>query len=144
VLIRYALVVVVIFVIVAVNHADWDPIFPHGVGGLRASVRAFVWVVQYGLEKHFWRGKYLLPKYLPRFFALKVLGLLFRPAPSPSVPQGPPQVLEGARAIPSPLFWADGLTRADELEAYQATGFNTVVVRLFWQPSPDGSLNPET
>ena len=24
-----------------------------------------------------------------------------------------------------------------------ATGLNTIVVRLFWQPSPDGSLNPE-
>ena len=43
----------------------------------------------------------------------------------------------------APLFWADGITRADELEAYAASGLNTVVVRLFWQPSPDGSLDPD-
>jgi len=48
-----------------------------------------------------------------------------------------------AQKAAEPLFWADGITRADELEAYSATGLNTVVVRLFWQPSPDGSLNPD-
>ncbi len=39
-----------------------------------------------------------------------------------------------------PIFWADGITQASQLEAYAATGFNTVVIRLFWQPSPDGAI----
>ena len=42
-----------------------------------------------------------------------------------------------------PLFWANGITRADELGAYQSVGLNTVVVRLEWRPSPDGLLDTE-
>lgn len=40
----------------------------------------------------------------------------------------------------SPLFWADGITQIDQLADYKAAGFNTVVVRLFWQPTEDGSI----
>lgn len=39
-----------------------------------------------------------------------------------------------------PIFWADGITQTSQLEAYARTGFNTVVIRLFWQPSADGSI----
>ena len=39
-----------------------------------------------------------------------------------------------------PLFWADGITRLDHLPAYARTGFNTVVVHLFWAPTEDGSI----
>ena len=43
----------------------------------------------------------------------------------------------------TPLFWANGITRIDELEEYKRIGLNTVVVRLGWRPSPDGALIPE-
>lgn len=43
----------------------------------------------------------------------------------------------------TPLFWANGITRIDELEEYKRVGLNTVVVRLGWRPSPDGALVPE-
>lgn len=39
-----------------------------------------------------------------------------------------------------PIFWADGITQTSQLKAYAETGFNTVVIRLFWQPSPDGAI----
>lgn len=41
-----------------------------------------------------------------------------------------------------PLFWAEGITQTADLDAYARTGFNTVVVRLGWRPTPDGSLTP--
>ncbi|MBW3638143.1 MAG: hypothetical protein KY445_16990, partial [Armatimonadetes bacterium] len=41
----------------------------------------------------------------------------------------------------SPLFWADGITRAGELDAYKAQGFNVVVVRLSWRASPNGEIS---
>lgn len=64
-------------------------------------------------------------------------------APAQAPAQIPAGAASAAQNIPAPLFWADGITRADELDAYAATGLNTIVVRLFWQPSPDGSLNPD-
>lgn len=42
-----------------------------------------------------------------------------------------------------PLFWSDGITRISDLDAYAKSGFNTVVVRLFWAPSENGSLVPQ-
>ncbi len=41
---------------------------------------------------------------------------------------------------PAPLFWAEGITRVDQLDDYASVGFNTVVIRLFWQPTADGSI----
>ncbi|MBV9866642.1 MAG: hypothetical protein JO316_14905 [Abitibacteriaceae bacterium] len=41
-----------------------------------------------------------------------------------------------------PLFWAQGITQVADLDSYAHTGFNTVVVRLSWRPTPDGSLVP--
>jgi len=41
-----------------------------------------------------------------------------------------------------PIFWADGIFQIDDLPAYHAMGLNTVVVRLTWSPSPDGSITP--
>ncbi|HVF10982.1 MAG TPA: hypothetical protein VNA16_09280 [Abditibacteriaceae bacterium] len=43
----------------------------------------------------------------------------------------------------TPLFWADGVTQTAQLEAYASTGLNTVVVRLSWRLSQNGSLAPE-
>ncbi|MDF2440560.1 MAG: hypothetical protein JWN98_1544 [Abditibacteriota bacterium] len=43
----------------------------------------------------------------------------------------------------TPLFWANGITRIDELDEYKSVGLNTVIVRLGWRPSPDGALVPE-
>jgi len=40
----------------------------------------------------------------------------------------------------TPLFWADGILRVEHLPLYKQAGFNTVVVRLFWQPTQDGSI----
>jgi hypothetical protein len=40
----------------------------------------------------------------------------------------------------APVFWADGITRVDQLDDYASVGFNTIVIRLFWQPTPDGSI----
>ena len=40
----------------------------------------------------------------------------------------------------TPLFWADGIMRSDQLELYARAGFNTVIVRLFWAPTEDGSI----
>jgi hypothetical protein len=40
----------------------------------------------------------------------------------------------------TPLFWAEGIMRADQLDDYTRVGFNTVVIRLFWQPTQDGSI----
>jgi hypothetical protein len=42
-----------------------------------------------------------------------------------------------------PLFWADGMTQVADLDAYVQTGLNTVVVRLTWRPTPDGSITME-
>lgn len=42
-----------------------------------------------------------------------------------------------------PLFWCDGITKISDLDAYAKSGFNTVVVRLFWTPTKDGSLVPQ-
>ena len=56
------------------------------------------------------------------------------PLPSPNLQR------LNARA---PFFWAEGITRADELEAYQRAGMNTVVVRLIWRPSDDGAINTD-
>jgi hypothetical protein len=42
-----------------------------------------------------------------------------------------------------PLFWCDGITRISDLDEYAKSGFNTVVVRLFWAPTKDGSLLPQ-
>lgn len=42
---------------------------------------------------------------------------------------------------PAPLFWADGITQYADFPAYQKAGFNAVVVRLYWEPSPDGALS---
>ena len=43
-----------------------------------------------------------------------------------------------ARALSgAPLFWAEGITSADDLAAYKSIGFNAVVVRLTWNPDPD-------
>ena len=39
-----------------------------------------------------------------------------------------------------PLLWADGIARVADLDAYKATGFNVVVVRLGWRPTDDGAL----
>lgn len=44
-------------------------------------------------------------------------------------------------AARAPFFWAEGIARADELEAYQRSGMNTVVVRLSWRPSEDGAID---
>jgi hypothetical protein len=41
-----------------------------------------------------------------------------------------------------PLFWAEGIHQAEQLDLYRKTGLNTVVVQLTWPPSPDGSLEP--
>jgi hypothetical protein len=41
---------------------------------------------------------------------------------------------------PKPLFWADGIMRLEDLQSYQRAGFNTVVVRITWPPSPDGQI----
>ena len=54
--------------------------------------------------------------------------------PQPTMAQTPSQM-----SAP-PIFWADGITRANQLDDYAETGFNTVVIRLFWQPTPDGSI----
>ncbi|HEX8550451.1 MAG TPA: hypothetical protein VF681_02730 [Abditibacteriaceae bacterium] len=43
----------------------------------------------------------------------------------------------------TPLLWADGITRVADLDAYAATGLNTVVVRLQWRPTDDGGLTTE-
>lgn len=40
----------------------------------------------------------------------------------------------------TPLFWADGIMNAAQLEIYARAGFNTVIVRLFWAPTDDGSI----
>lgn len=40
----------------------------------------------------------------------------------------------------TPLFWADGIMSSDQLELYARAGFNTVIVRLFWAPTDDGSI----
>lgn len=42
-----------------------------------------------------------------------------------------------------PLFWCDGITKISDLDDYARSGFNTVVVRLFWAPSKNGLLVPE-
>lgn len=73
------------------------------------------------------------------------------PPQAPQAPQQAPAIVAEAPAASAdaaadalgPLFWADNITRADELDVYARTGLNTIVVRLFWQPSPDGSLNPD-
>lgn len=43
----------------------------------------------------------------------------------------------------TPLLWADGITRIDDLDAYTQAGLNTVVVRLRWKPADDGGLVEE-
>jgi hypothetical protein len=50
-----------------------------------------------------------------------------------------PEIAPGA-ARRAPLFWAEGITRIDQLDDYASVGFNTIVIRLFWQPTPDGSI----
>jgi hypothetical protein len=40
-----------------------------------------------------------------------------------------------------PLFWSDGIVRIADLDAYKATGFNLVVVRLSWTPSQTGEFS---
>jgi hypothetical protein len=85
------------------------------------------------LKRSFWR-------------ALQVLALLQVLASTPVRPvhaQDAAPKGSYAAAFSEPLFWADGIVRADELEAYQAMGLNTVVVRLTWAPSPDGALDAE-
>ena len=37
----------------------------------------------------------------------------------------------------APLFWANDITETDDLIAYKSVGFNTVVVRLDWNPNAD-------
>ncbi|MEO6908038.1 MAG: beta-galactosidase trimerization domain-containing protein [Abditibacteriaceae bacterium] len=49
-------------------------------------------------------------------------------------------VIDGKK---QPLFWCDGITKISDLDTYAKNGFNTVVVRLFWTPSKDGSLVPQ-
>ncbi|RYG71239.1 hypothetical protein EON80_05530 [bacterium] len=41
----------------------------------------------------------------------------------------------------APLFWADGITQIADLDAYQRTGFNTVIVRLTWQATAGGEIS---
>ena len=38
----------------------------------------------------------------------------------------------------TPLFWAEGIARASELDDYAATGLTAVVVRLSWRAGADG------
>lgn len=57
------------------------------------------------------------------------------PAPSAFAPSAP--------ALPHPIFWADGITQVADLDAYVGTGLNTVVVRLTWRPTADGSITQE-
>lgn len=42
-----------------------------------------------------------------------------------------------------PIFWADGITQVDDLDAYQRAGLNTVIVRLTWTPTEGGALLTE-
>lgn len=51
-----------------------------------------------------------------------------------------PAVIPVGKSLQKPLFWADGITQISQLADYKAAGFNTVVVRLFWQPTEDGSI----
>ena len=46
-----------------------------------------------------------------------------------------------ASRSPAPILWADGLTQTADLDAYKQSGFNTVIVRLTWTPSPAGELS---
>ncbi len=41
----------------------------------------------------------------------------------------------------TPLFWADGITRVVDLDAYQKLGLNTVVVRLTWATNQNGDIS---
>lgn len=43
--------------------------------------------------------------------------------------------------LKAPLFWADGITQIDELDAYQRLGLNTVVVRLDWLATAGGEIS---
>ncbi len=61
-------------------------------------------------------------------------------SPVSKVQNGKKFIALGGR--PLPLFWANGLTQIAQLDEYREAGFNTLVVRVPWQPAPDGSLEP--
>ena len=48
-----------------------------------------------------------------------------------------PIAVSTAQLRGAPLFWASGITEADDLPAYKSIGLNTVVVRLSWNPDAD-------
>lgn len=47
--------------------------------------------------------------------------------------------LVNADGEPQPLFWAEDVVKPDQLLAYAGMGLNTVVVRLAWRPTVDGT-----
>ncbi len=62
--------------------------------------------------------------------------------PAPGNPFGP--ALDAAVADNGPLFWADGITRVADLDAYQKLGLNVVVVRLKWTTDENGEISAQT
>lgn len=73
---------------------------------------------------------------------LWLIGALLLVAQSSALANNGPAALPelGIHEAQTPLFWADGVTQINQLADYKEAGFNTVVVRLFWQPTEDGSI----
>ncbi len=88
------------------------------------------------------------PKVLLFIFALLCLKSTFTPLHADTL-RSTVSITDGGKKVvmingkAQPLFWCDGITKISDLDAYAKSGFNSVVVRLFWAPTQDGSLVPQ-
>jgi hypothetical protein len=75
------------------------------------------------------------------FSLLSVLLCLSLVCRAQELPLGIPPEIVPSTPRQGPLFWADGITQEKDLDAYQAIGFNVVVVRLSWNTNAGGEIS---